>query len=224
MREGEKISHFHGVANIVRFNWPIYVFVLILVSGLLSVSFLPGIAPAFQVFFQGLAMGISAFTLLTLFVSFYIYDLSELNTYTWLNKIELSKTGNFANIHSGFDETSASLKKRFPSASWKLCDFYNPLYNTEGSIKRARKKYPCPPETIVIDHKDWKLEPDSYSAIFCLFAVHEIRSLEEKQRFFAQAAIHLKSGGKLVMAEHQRDLANFLVFGHGAFHFFCRAG
>ncbi len=220
MSSEKKISPFHGVANIVRFNWPIYVFVIVGLCFLGLLILYLELTPTIKMILTGLIAGTAGFTILTLLVSWYIYDVSELNTYNWLERIKIPQQGNFANIHSGFDETSEPLKKRFPVANWTLCDFYNPDYNTEGSILRARKRYPCLSETIVIDHKDWKLQQNGYDTLFCIFSVHEIRSLQEKKKFFEQSALHLKSGGKLVMAEHQRDLPNFLVFGHGAFHFF----
>ena len=210
---------FQGMLNIVRFNWPIYVFVCILITILLGINLYSGLSHEIKICIWIFLAAAFLNTVISLLVSHYVYDRSELYKYTWLNKIKFPDGGNFANIHSGFDETSLPLKNKFPASAFTLIDFYNPLYNTEGSIKRAREKYPEPPETKIIDHKNWNLNNASFDVMFCLFAVHEIRSLDEKINFFEQAARHLKKNGKVIMAEHLRDWPNFVAFGYGAFHF-----
>lgn len=215
-----KISPYKGMMNIVRFNWPIYAFVSVFILILFTALLFLDLNASLKIVLWIILLGAILNTLITLLVSHYIYDRSPLYSYSWLDKVAIASNGNFANIHSGFDETSEPLQKKFPGNKWTLCDFYNPVYNTEGSIQRARKMYPCPAGTITIDHKNWNLVPDSLDTLFCLFAVHEIRDIKEKILFFEQASLHLKQGGKLIMSEHQRDLPNFLAFGYGAFHFF----
>jgi hypothetical protein len=209
--------------NIVRFNWPIYVFVICFLITLCAVNIFIPMPSNYRMVIWIIVIAAALNTIISLGVSHYIYDLSDMYLYNWLDTIEMPAHGSFANIHSGFDETSAALKVKFPQANWQLLDFYDPVYNTEKSILRARTRYPSPPETKSIDHKKWDLKELRLDVCFCLFAVHEIRDAAEKTLFFRQAAQYLKPGGKIIMAEHQRDLANFLAFGYGFFHFFSTA-
>ena len=52
-------------------------------------------------------------TLLSLLVSFYVYDLSGLYQMKWSG--ECPACACIVNIHAGFDETSVLLKEKFPA-------------------------------------------------------------------------------------------------------------
>ncbi len=216
-------SRFEGVLNIVRFNWQFYALALValaVISGLVSVSALPGIFNLALVFGAATAFFYLCGSLL---VSHVIYDRSDLYRFAWLRKINLPEKGNFINIHSGFDETSLHLQRIFPHATWQILDFYNPEIHTEISIARARKHRQPLRQTIGIQADDWKVEPESADVVFGLLAVHEIRSDAGKAMFFNEARKTLKPGGVFVLVEHLRDPANFVAYGPGFLHFFAEA-
>ncbi len=52
-----------------------------------------------------------------------------------------------------------------------------------------------------------------------MLAIHELRSDAERSAWFAEAGRCLADGGKVVLVEHVRDLANFVAFGPGFLHF-----
>ncbi len=213
-------GRFEGVRNIVRFNWQFYALALAalaVIAGLVSGSALPGIFNLALVFGAATAF---LYVCVSLLVSHFIYDRSDLYRFAWLRKINLPANGNFINIHSGFDETSLHLQRIFPDAGWQILDFYDSKIHTEVSIARARKHRPPLPQTAGIQADDWKLESGSADAVFGLLAVHEIRSDEGKAAFFGEARRVLKPGGVFVLAEHPRDTANFMAYGPGFLHFF----
>ena len=206
---------FQGVSNIVRFNWHFYIIALVGVGlGLWLASWLGG---WWLVAGLCIAFGAIATLIISLIVSWYIYDRSDLYRLTWLPDLEPGSR--MVNIHAGFDETSALLVKRYPDAQLRVFDFYDPELHTEVSIKRARKAYAAYPGTEAISTTEVPLADNSVDVIFLLLAAHEIRNDDERWAFFGRLSYALKPGGRIIVTEHLRDPANFLAYTVGAFHF-----
>ncbi len=181
------------------FNWPHFIFLLILVS-----------------FGYGLTM--------PLIVSAYVYDFSGYYRLDWL-KSQLKEADQVKlalNINAGFDETSFIIKAKFPDIDLKVFDFYNAQQHTEPAIKRARKASMIYPGTQQIETNLIPLPDKSVDVIFLLSAIHEIRSHEEKIQFLKECHRVSKVDGKVIMVEHLRDFPNFLAFTIGFTHFFSR--
>jgi SAM-dependent methyltransferase len=206
---------FQGVSNIVRFNWHFYLIALMGVGLGLWLAFWLG--DWWLVVGLFVAFGVVATMVISLIVSWYIYDRSDLYRLNWLPDLEPGS--NIVNIHAGFDETSELLTKRYPGTKLQVFDFYDPALHTEVSIKRARKAYAPYPGTIAIRTTTVPLKDKSVDVIFLLLAAHEIRNAVERAQFFALLRRALKPGGRIIVTEHLRDPANFLAYNVGAFHF-----
>lgn len=205
-----------GIGNILRFNWHFYAAVIVALAVLHLIKwFLP---PVLHPFIGIVALLIILTTVASLFASVYVYDLSGLYDLNWL-KLSVKPGAPMANIHAGFDETSALLAQKYPQATLTVFDFYDPKKHTEVSIKRARKVYPPYPGTRAISTINVPLPSQSVDAVFCILSAHEIREDGERSFFFAQLREALKSDGRIVVVEHLRDLPNFLAYSIGAFHF-----
>lgn len=211
---------FQGITNIVRFNWHLYVLAVLFVVTLLAVNALTDYR--FLVFFLTIAVVVILAILISLAVSFYIYDLSPLYTLNWLDEVPFNRKGKLVNINAGFDETSVLLQKKFKEAQLTVYDFYDPQKHTEISIRRARKAYPPFVGTQAISTTSLPLESGSADAIFLLLSAHEIRNSHEGDLFFKELARVVKADGKIILTEHIRDSANFLAYNIGAFHFHTR--
>ncbi|MEM1357026.1 MAG: class I SAM-dependent methyltransferase [Bacteroidota bacterium] len=210
---------YQGVGNIIRFNWHFYLLALVGVGvGLVVAHWLGG---AWWVLGIVIAGGVLLTTLVSLIVSWYIYDRSDLYTLNWLDPYP--DASSMLNIHAGFDETSALLAEKYPTAQLRVMDFYDPFLHTEVSIQRARRMYPPYPDTEVVNTGALPLVPGSVDVIFVLLSAHEIRNEEERIHFFQQLKQALKLGGEIVITEHLRDGANFLAYTLGFFHFYSRA-
>lgn len=211
---------FQGTWNIIRFNWHLY---LLSMALLLFLFLLTGLLnPAIDLYIQSLFWFITSSTILSLLVSFYVYDVSALYKLGWLSGFDGKEKKVIVNIHAGFDETSALLKERYPEANLAVLDFYDPLKHTEIAIKRARKAYPPFAETEKVETTKLPLEDHVADIIFVFFSAHEIRSGEERIAFFSELNRIMKPAGKAVVTEHLRDTANFLAYNIGFFHFFSK--
>ena len=133
---------FQGVLNIIRFNWHFYVlsFIFVLFVFIVSNNFNPAVHIALNI----LMIIIVCSILISLIVSFYIYDFSNLYKLSWLDNLEYTQKGKVININAGFDETSYLLKSKFENSELLVFDFYDTSKHTEVSIKRAKKNvYPA---------------------------------------------------------------------------------
>ncbi len=211
---------FQGVTNIVRFNRHFY-FLFLAVVGILALltQFVP--SPMKLVISMGILLMVLGM-LLSLAVSYYIYDCSKLYKLDWLHKVEIPETAEIANINAGFDETSILLAHKFDAAHIAAYDFYDPAKHTEIAITRARKAYAPWPRTIAINTSDVPFKPGSFDVIFAILTVHEIRDTTERIKFFSALRLALKPGGKIIVLEHQRNFANFVAYNIGFFHFFSK--
>ncbi len=206
---------FQGVTNIIRFNWHFYAIAIVLLSLTMYA------AKYFEVSFRPLIYLLSALAfvtmLLSLLVSMYIYDISDLYQFKWIQNDKSQSA--LVNIHAGFDETSALIKDLHKDATLHVFDFYDPQKHTEISIKRARKAYPCFPNTIQVQTDNLPLPDASVDTIFVIFAAHEIRDAQERVRFFQELNRILKQEGTIYVVEHLRDLLNFGAYNIGFLHF-----
>lgn len=206
---------FQGVVNIVRFNWHFYVGVLLFC---IILFLLKNHLPSHLNFILSFVL-LSAITitLITLTVSYYVYDLSGLYKLNWLpnNNEKLS----IVNINAGFDETSVLLNIKYPNNSLTVLDFYDPQKHTEISIKRARKAYPSYPNTINTKTTNLPIKTNSVDKVFVIFSAHEIRNELERIQFFNELKRIITTNGEIYVTEHLRDIPNFLAYNIGFLHF-----
>ncbi len=208
---------FQGIWNIVRFNWHFYVLALsVLIVLYLSRNYLGEI---YHPYIKTIFVLIFGSTFISLLVSAYVYDVSNLYKLTWLDELNLEADCKIVNINAGFDETSVLFKEKLPRSDLTVLDFYDPLKHTEVSITRARKAYPPFPNTKTTTTNQLPL-PDNYAhSVFLILAAHEIRNDNERHAFFKELNRILDQKGQIVITEHLRDLPNFLAYNIGFFHF-----
>lgn len=212
-----KRKPFQGVINIIRFNWHFYVIAFaIIISAFLFTPYITGLLKLLVI--AGLSLAVLSI-IISLWVSWYVYDHTNLYTLNWLDDLVATDSTVIANINAGFDETSAMLQHKFPGASLIVLDFYDPLRHTEISIKRARKVYPPYPGTKTIRTEDTSLSKNSVDQALMIFAAHEIRDMKERINFFCQVGESLHKDGKIIVVEHLRDLNNFIAYNIGFLHF-----
>jgi SAM-dependent methyltransferase len=166
-----------------------------------------------------IAAGSGYFLFVSLGVSHLIYDRSDLYRWHWLERaLGGVKNKRIVFCHAGFDEASEALRERL-AGEWRIIDHFDPATMTEASIRRARKMYPPTPGTEAAPFDKWPVGDGWADVVFGILAVHELRTVGERAKWFAEAKRCLADGGRMVVVEHVRDAANFLAFGPGFLHF-----
>lgn len=213
------VMKFTKTLNILRFNLHWYMMTLLILFCLcvLAVNVDEG--------WRTLTWFLFAFIIIVaaipLVISWYIYDYTNLYELNFLEEKKEAE-GLVVNIHSGYDETTPILQKKFPDREILIFDFYHPDNQTEPSIKTARKLYPPSPAALSISTSQLPLPPDSASLILLFFAAHEIRKEDERLTFFKELYRVISPEGRIVVVEHLRDGYNFLAYNIGFFHFVSR--
>lgn len=205
------MARFHGVANIVRFNWPQYAAAaFVATAAAILFSQLEGTAALLAALAFAIALYFSAASLLA---SWIVYDSSPIYDWTWLRP-HVGDARTILNIHAGFDETTAGVRAALPANVHPFA--FNDY--SEASIARAQNHA----KATSFRSTSLPLRPASCDAILFLFAAHEIRNADDRVRCFAEVAAALREGGRAIVVEHLRDARTFAVFGPGALHFYPR--
>jgi SAM-dependent methyltransferase len=211
--------HCQGLWTIAQLNWPFYFGAIVALGGSRWMARRRP-RPATK-FACGIVSAASLYFLLgSLAVSYLVYDRSDLYRWRWLRRaLRGARRDRMIFCHSGFDETSEALRETLGTTDWIILDHYDEQRMSEPSIRRARRKFPPLAGTISAAHDRWPVAAASVDVVFGLLAIHELRSESERRAWFAEAKRCLRPDGRVVLAEHTRDLANFLAFGPGFLHF-----
>lgn len=198
-----------GVRQVVTFNREAYAgAALVTLAGLLSRRRAGRL----------LALAVGGQSLVSLAASWWVYDHSRLYRWDWLPSLVPGLVLAYANVSTGFDESSRALAQMWPGAMAFARDLHDPALTPARSIRRARQLHLPAPDIEPATPADLGL-PTGLDALLLLFSAHELRRPQERAQLFASAAAALRPGGRLVVAEHARDLANAVVYGPGAWHF-----
>lgn len=208
-----------GMWTIARLNWPFYAAAtLVLLAVAITAWFFA--MPTIRWACVGIGAGVGYFVAGSLLVSHWVYDRSELYRWPWVGRaLGRGPHRDFVFCHAGFDEASGSLRAHLGSAGWLVLDHFEPAWMTEPSIRRARRLFPPTAGTQPAPHDRWPLSDGSVDVVLGLLAIHELRSEAQRVAWFGEARRCLRAGGRVVLVEHLRDVANALAFGPGALHF-----
>ncbi len=214
--------HFQGMLQIVRFNPWFYLagtLLLIIAALILAFGWMAWPWPLRWLALGALSLALW-WLLASLVVSHLVYDWSDWSHGGWLLKmIDQQLSERVLNVHCGFDETTMRLRRWLPDSDVVALDLYDANRLTERSIHRARSFLPPLPGTLKGTPESWPDLGAAFDMVCFLLSAHEYRCSEEREALFHRARESLHSGGRVILAEHVRDTANFLAFGPGFLHF-----
>lgn len=212
-----KRKSLQGVSNIIWFNRHFYLIALLVLTVLFLLK--NQFPPLIQILLNVGIVGAIFTLMVSLLVSYFVYDLSDLYQLKWIKNADNKKV---LNINAGFDETSDIIITKFPETDLTICDFYDPNKHPEISIKRARRAYPPSARTISVSTNQLPFSENTFDKTIVILSAHEIRNQDERAQFFKELNRVTKSSGQIFVTEHLRDLNNLMAYTIGVFHFYSR--
>ncbi len=205
---------------VVSFNRHFFVIALLACAAGAALMLAVNSAPLRAVL--GLGVGLAAyFMAASVIASYLVYDRSDLYRLRyWPARCLPRPPANGVVVHAGFDPASPVIAAALPHMRLRVLDFFEPGTTTEASIRRAHRLHPAAGDRIAADA--WPVATASQDVVFALSAAHELRQPHERAAFFREARRVLTPGGRVVVIEQLRDLANFACFGVAALHFLSR--
>ncbi len=214
-----KQNRFRGLKNVLRFNYPFYLFgiALIIASLVLSSTLEPPYATWAQIF----SVLIIAQLALSLRATLQAYDLNGFYEFDWLPR-GMPPGARILNISAGFDESTPAIREGNPDAVVQPYDLYDEIRHTEASIRRARRAFPPSADSVRIRSESIPEADGSIDLVCLILAAHEIRDAAERETFFKELTRVLKADGSILLVEHLRNTQNIISYNIGALHFFSR--
>jgi SAM-dependent methyltransferase len=207
------MSRENGALRILKYNWPVFAatwvasLLVFLWASITGHAWLAAIAP-----------GPALWSLLSLLVSYYIYDRSGLTEGAWIHALLGGHVDAWVNVHAGLD-AEVLLDSALSTACVAHVDIFDSATMDAPSIARARGVTAQQHVSRSGTPASLPLEEEVCDTLFVLFTAHEIRSQSAREAFFAESRRVLRPNGRMLLLEHVQDFANFAAFGPGMFHF-----
>lgn len=165
----------------------------------------------------GLAgLGAVVQTSVALFATWRVFGPDAPGRWEWIRSAA-SSSRSWLNLTTGFDDSTGWLRITAPGAGTAI-DVFDPTRRHAAALGRARSSFPPPGPPVRIADLTDTIQPASVDIVFLLMSAHETHG-HDRAALFAAAHRALVAGGRVVVVEHLRDLANILAFGPGAWHF-----
>lgn len=157
------------------------------------------------------------------FVAFHImFDRPDFLSGEWLTRCVEQPPQSCIQLSVCVEETTLPVPKIFPLAEYIELDLFDESLMTEPAIARAKRKSGAFP-FIAPKPDALPLSDNSSELTVVTLAAHEVRDASQREALFRELARITKPGGRLIIAEHLRNLSAAAAFGPGLFHFYPRS-
>ena len=208
-----------GVRQIVQFNWPFYAAAIAIAAIVPTAAARLALPPPVRgIAYVGASL-VMLWIAASLAASWIVYDWSRLMEWDWVLQALGFSPKSWINLHAGLDESTPALRQIFKDASGRVFDIFDARDMTEWSIARARRlaRNVITPEPA--DFRHLPVATGTIDVATLMLSAHELRSEQARSALFTELRRVLGPGGRVIVAEHLRDWANFVAFGPGCFHF-----
>jgi hypothetical protein len=208
-----------GAKRIFFYNWPTYLLTWV-VGPVLAIAALHASLPGAVWISAGVITALF-WSALSLAISFYIYDRSELRGGRWVSALAPERVDAWMSVDAGLD-AEVALDGALPGECLGCVDIFDESSMPAGSIRRARARTPRTQMATASRPTALATRDASCDAVVVAFTAHELRDVAIREFFFRELFRTLRPLGRVLLVEHLRDMANFAVYGPGAFHFLPR--
>ncbi|MDM8527353.1 class I SAM-dependent methyltransferase [Anaerolineales bacterium HSG24] len=215
---------YSGMMATLIYNWPIFAGIALFTTVVIGASFI--VSTPWRELFLLSGIGGVVWAMIILLASFLVYDWGNQHEYDRLAELgELEKANMMVDITCGKLRGSRGILPRFKGGHYFLIDIYDEAKMSDNALKRARSMEPTLKTERRIYHRTGKpnrfpLPHNWADAIYCSFSLHELQDKADREAIFKEFARMLKPKGRLLIAEHGRDLSNAIAFGPGVYSFF----
>ena len=112
---------FEGVLNVIKFNRHFYILAILLVVILVCFGYFVNNKSSVYYCFISLLIFVTMFV--SLVVTYYVYDYSNLYSLHYLDDLHIASTDKLVNINAGFDEFSLIICEKFDNKNLQVFDF-----------------------------------------------------------------------------------------------------
>ena len=215
---------YSGTISTLLYNWPIFGGALLFSLIALAASTL--VETPWNWIFGIAGVGTLGLIFNILIASFIVYDWGHKREYDRLAELgDLSKANVLIDITCGKLRGTRGLLSHLRQGHYFVIDIYDAEKMTDPALRRAREmEPPLDTERRIYqrqgNYSNLPIPHNWADAVYCSFSLHELPNKADQHTIFAEFARILKPNGKLLIAEHGRDLPNFLAFGLGVLSFF----
>ncbi|MDM8532414.1 class I SAM-dependent methyltransferase [Anaerolineales bacterium HSG25] len=218
---------YSGMMATFIYNWPIFAGIVLFSTVVIGASFV--VPTPWRELFLLSGIGGLVWAMLILLASFVVYDWGDQHEYDRLAELgELEKANVVVDVTCGKLRGSRGILPRFQGGHYFLIDIYDEAKMPDNALKRARSMEPALKAERRIFRRSatpnrFPLPHNWVDTITCSFSLHELQNQADRDAIFKEFARMLKPKGRLLIAEHGRDIPNAIAFGPGAYSFFSPA-
>jgi hypothetical protein len=186
---------------------------LIAVAAAIVLGGLPGIV---RLGLGVAGVGALSLTAAAVIVTWRVFGADAAARWDWVRSASARST-RWLNLTTGFDDSTGRLQAIVDGVG-RTIDVFDLTRAPDAPLRRAREAFPPAGLTVPVAGLAAVVEPASAETVFLLMSAHETHG-HERHALFLAARQALGSGGRVVLVEHLRDLANIVAFGPGAWQF-----